>query len=519
MNKNYKSDNRISFITALVAIVCSYGLFFNTSWAVDHVGNYYGLGKWAWSIKGYVTVTLAGGRFGSFIWDTISFLFAQIGVTKLQNEWVMQSIFMVLLALSAKVIYSVFSRCFDIKYKSIILTLLICIAFINPLFVENFVFIGYELGASILCSAYAVKLFTNKSVKSGIVASILLFVSVITYQAHISLFLIWTTAYIYLEYGKKISKISILELVRSYVIVLIPLVADMVIMKIFASYSQRGDDLSTGESASIIKSIIRVWYHIFVTEIDLTTKCFVLVFVMALFAVGVYAFVKNERAVEVKEILSELVYLAAIFVLLNCYYVAIVLVGYTSFYGRIFWPGFAAISMMCLICLKVCACDNSSGDECKVCNAATIKVYLALAGAFFLGLFFFTQTESTDCYIANKLDEEMAGIVQEYIEQYEVRTGNEITTIKARVVEDSDRYQKYLLRNSDYEFAYKMMSVDTLPIDLINYVYDEEYDKHKMSDEEFDKCFRDTDIEGQFNEFSPSKQLVFEGDTLYWAVY
>lgn len=509
MNKNYKSDNRISFITALVAIVCSYGLFFNTSWAVDHVGNYYGLGKWAWSIKGYVTVTLAGGRFGAFIWDTVSFLFAQMGVTKLQNEWVMQAIFMVLLALSAKVIYSIFSKYFDIKYKPIILTLLICIAFINPLFVENFVFIGYELGVSILCSAYAVKLFTNKSVKSSITAIVLLFISVITYQAHISLFLIWTTAYIYLEYGREISKIGILELVRSYVIVLIPLVADMVIMKIFASYSQRGDDLATGESVSIIKSIIRTWYHIFVTEIDLTTRCFVLVCVVAILVVGVSVFVKNECVTNAKELLSEMVYLAAIFVLLNCYYVAIVLVGYTSFYGRIFWPGFVAISMMCLICLKMCA------------ESWRYKIYMSVIAAFILGLFFFVQTESTDCYIANKLDEEIAGIVEEYILNYETQTGAEITTIKAKVFENSDRYEKYLIRNSNYEFAYKMMSLDTLPIDLINYIYNEKYDKLSMSDEEMEKYFGKllSDVESQITEFNPSKQLVFEKDTLYWLVY
>lgn len=508
MNRDYKSNNRISFLTALVAIVCCYGLFFNTSWAVDHVGNYYGLGKWAWSIKGYVTVTLAGGRFGAFIWDTVSFLLAQVGVTKLQNEWVMQAIFMVILALSAKVIYSIFSNYFEIKYKPIILTLLICIAFINPLFVENFVFIGYELGVSILCSAYAVKLFTNKTVKSSIVAIILLFVSVITYQAHISLFLIWTTAYIYLEYGKKISKISILELVRSYVITLIPLVADMLIMKIFASYSQRGDDLATGESVSIIKSIIRVWYHIFVTEIDLTTRCFVLVLVVAMLGVGVWKFVKNECAVDAKEILPKMIYLLAIFVLLNCYYVAIVLVGYTSFYGRIFWPGFAAISMMCLICMKMCA-----EREC-------FKLYIGVLAAFMLGLFFFTQTESTDCYIANKLDEEIAGIVEEYILHYEAQTGNEVTTIKAKVFEDSDRYEKYLIRNSNYEFAYKMMSLDTLPIDLINYVYDEDYDKLSMSDDEMEKYFGKllSDVESQMTEFNPSKQLVFDGDTLYWMV-
>ena len=513
MNKDYKIENRISFITALVAIVCTYGLFFYTSWAVDHVGNYYGLGKWAWGIKGYVTVSLAGGRFGVFIWDTLSFLLAQIGFTKLQNEWLMQAIFMVLLAVAAKIIYSVFSKFFEIKYKPIIITLLICIAFINPLFVENFVFVGYELGASILCSAYAVKQFANKSVKSSIVAVILLFISVITYQAHVSLFLIWTTAYIYLEYGKKLSKKGIAELIRSYVITIIPLGADMAIMKIFASYSQRGDDLATGESASLIKSVIRVWYHLFITEIDLTAKCFVLIFVVAIVCIGVVSFVRSEgrssNRCALKEIASMIAYLLGIFVLLNCYYVAIVLVGYTSFYGRIFWPGFAATSMMSLICLRLCETNEK--------KSITTIVYLGVVTSFVLGLFFFTQTESTDCYIANKLDEEIAGIVEEYIEHYEQETGNKITTIKAKVVEDSDRYEKYLIRNSNYEFAYKMMSLDTLPIDLINYSFDKEYEKMSMTESEYMDRFGDS-IECM-DEFNPLKQLVFEKNILYWAVY
>lgn len=505
MKRANKLDNRISFFTAMIALICMYGIFFNDSWACDHVGNYYGLGKWAWGIEGYVPVTLAGGRFGAFIWDTLSFLFAQIGVSKLQHEWVLQVVFMVLLALAAKTLYSIFEKYFDIKYKPVIVTLIICIAFINPLFVENVVFVGYELGASILCGAVAAKLFTNRTVRSSILAVALLFISIITYQAHISLFFVWTTAYIYLEYGKKLSKNAFIELIRSYAIALVPLITDMAVMKIFAAYSQRGDDLTTGESASLIKSIVRIWYHLYVTEIDLTVRCFVLLFTVVLVGIGIVVFAKERRTGR----MGEVAYLLVVFAVLNCYYVAIVFVGYASFYGRVFWPGFAAISMMCLLGLHLCQ------------KSLAKKVYLYIAGVFFIGLFFFTQTECSDCYIANKLDEEIAGIVEDYIQHYEAETGYSIETINVKILDDFERYQKYLIRNSKYEFAYKMLTQETLPVDLINYVYGENYDKKKMSDEDYEKYF--SDIAGKealvVTDFNPAQQLVFEGDSLYWVVY
>lgn len=486
------------FIAAFILLTVVYAIFFNDCWAIDHVGNYDRLGIDVTGVDMYYIAALAGGRFMTIFYDKFFAFVGGFGINKLSHEWVFQLLLIILLAVSVQILYSLFEKYFSFKNKEFVLPLVFCIAFVNPLFVETFLFEACELAVSIVAQALATKLFAKKKY----IASILLvFVSVATYQSHISLFFIWSTLYIYLEYGDNFSKNGMIELLKSWGIGVIPLGIDMAVMTYFSSISPRGDVLTEG-TTSKVKDVFRGWYHMYITGLKLMPTGFMAIFIAVVLGLCLIVFIVSKKK------LTSYIYLALVVAALNGYFVAIALAGYNAFYGRILWPGYAAVTAMVLIAVHIVLTETPTESAYKT----VIFTILILYG---MSQIFFTERESSDVFIANKLDAEIAGIVQNHIEEYEAEGGQEITTIKTWAYEDSNRYDKYLLKNSPYEFAYKNLSLDTLSVDLINFTQGTSYEKLSMTTEEYESIFKNQEMK----EFNPSKQLYFQGDTLYWVVY
>ena len=129
----------------------------NNTYTSDHVYAFYyppSLGN----AKSY----LAGGRFANLFIDFFYYVIGLIGVTHSFNQWVLQCILIFFIALASLELYCLFEEnksCSNIDYK---LLILVTINFINPFFIESFVYKGAELGVAIWITVLSVKYFFEK---------------------------------------------------------------------------------------------------------------------------------------------------------------------------------------------------------------------------------------------------------------------------------------------------------------------------------------------------------------------
>ena len=154
---------------------------------------------------------------------------------------------------------------------------------------------------------------------------------------------------------------------------------------------------------------------------------------------------------------------------------------------------------------------NKFGDTVyKYENAANAVIF-----AFFVICFFMTESFVTDTYITQALDQNIAVMVENEIENYEEETGNKVELIASRTHEHARNAYSECLVNYRYTATHPALYDVWSQGQYVNYINGTDYECREMSDDEYDKIFPKHD----YHAFDLDKQLVFEGNTLYWVVY
>ena len=134
----------------------------------------------------------------------------------------------------------------------------------------------------------------------------------------------------------------------------------------------------------------------------------------------------------------------------------------------------------------------------------------------FMVSFFMTQSFITDCYISQAVSMEDVRIVDNEIEKYEEETGLRIRTIASRrTAPDARRYYDGSVAVREFSYAMPIVFAEWSQGAYVNYVNEKDYEYREMTMWEYNKYFGGL----EWDTFDPETQLVFEGDTLYWAVY
>ncbi len=522
-----KSDKHLKTIPWLVAfstLFVAFSVFLNDTFTSDHVNGYKTISQMPPSFLEYIQ----GGRILNYFTTWFCWLMGKAGISKLNNELLLQLLVIIFISCAVSELSKLFDRFFvdkEIHVRLLVLPLIMCMSFVNPFFVETFVYVGYELALAIWLVAIAVRKFTEKKY---IHAGILLFLAMSVYQSYFALFLIWTTVYIYLDNKDLLAKKPIVEIIKSYVITIIPMGIIIALPKLLAgasdSYSEVKEVSVGGGLADKVLMMIKCWYHVFITELDMMPKCTLLVlFVVVLLTTAIIICKKEQLPnTEVSDADSSksfkggrvLINYLLVVVLINLYYVAIYMTGYDQVLARVSWPAFASIAMLVLILTKEIHLNHSLTKNI-VSIVSTIAICIIAIYSFIA--IKSTQTAATDYLISNKLAEQEIGIIEAYIEAYEKETGNEVNTVYVLPANRQENTSKYLI-SATYRSAYahKPTSVEWSNVELLNYLTGNEYDKQTMSETDYNRLFADND---NWNEFMPDEQLVFEENAMYWCVY
>ena len=145
------------------------------------------------------------------------------------------------------------------------------------------------------------------------------------------------------------------------------------------------------------------------------------------------------------------------------------------------------------------------------------KVVGILVGGVFALLFSSTQTCILDQYISNALDMYYMEVVYEKIVEYEEESGEEITDIYVIHAQDQ-KYYHYSQMHYGYVspmYSHKMQYDIWADVELLNYVSGRNFTDHYVEQS------KQTEYFGDSTGFvvNTSKQLKFEGNSMYWLIY
>jgi len=141
---------------------------------------------------------------------------------------------------------------------------------------------------------------------------------------------------------------------------------------------------------------------------------------------------------------------------------------------------------------------------------------LAIGLASFLAInAYFVQTVAIGNFETNKLDQLTALQIQQQIDDYEQATG--ITVTKIAVCDDAyPTYGYYgLVSVVSYDTNLRAFAVGWAAVPMIDFYTGMHYQAVSMTDNAFSTYCADNNWDG----FDPAKQLAFDGDTLNLAVY
>lgn len=477
----------------------AYILFMHDVFTSDHVLSSF------YEIKpGDLKDSIIGGRFVNFFINCFYYFISYWGISHTQNMWVLQVILIFFIALAATNIYNIFSPFFEEESINIWLIVIIALNYCNPFFVESFVYKGAELGAAIWIVVLSVKAFINNR---NLLSTILLFTAVSTYQSYIALFFIYVTAYLIFKYYDKINKQFYISCLKMFLVGGISAITNILIVKLAVGTGYIPTEVKKvgfgGTVVDKVQDVIAVCIEVMLyTRNILPTG--LLAFVLLLSIVLVLLYLRKEK-LKIGSILVILIFL----IMINMYPYAIAMVMENVYLPpRVIWPVFSATSMTTLIAYYIL---YKCGNE---------KIYLVFVTFFVGSVFFSTQTCILDEYISNALDIYYAQAVQSEIEEYEKKSGYEVTDIYVMHARREQYYHTNLL-HFDYISMYnhKIQYNTWSDVEWINFVNCKNYIKHTLDNAMQEEIFEDSNTKQVYLTINSSIQMKFEDNKLYWLVY
>lgn len=474
-----------------------YAIFLNFSFTSDHVWAFTARSAMAKPIfKDYI----AGGRPAVYILVWIEYVLDKLHINQNENQYIYQIILILLLSYAIYQLYILFSDVCKRNYQNILLVVILLIGFVNPYIVEAFVYKAIEWGIAINLVCCSIRLFTKRHY---IPAGLLLWIGVSIYQSYFALFLIYTTAYLYMEYEGKLCKKVVAEAIKMYLTAFISIATNILLVKIIVAFGIVDNEVKVVDMTTALSDrIVNIWnaYQWAVIKCygEMFPAYFMLAIILALTACTCVFLIKNKYHI------VDIIYFVLLSVALNLYPFVIFSVA-SGVHQRITWPIFPAISTLLLILFY----------HAKVNNLKE-KISFVLLALFWMVNIFYTNTAVNDFFISNKLDEFIVGQILEEIDDYEEETGESIQYIAT--VRAENKQNVYAEQNLSYVGDYygiKMMARSWSDVSLINYLSGRNYIKVDMDENIYNTYFSGK----SWTTFNADEQLVFVGDTMYWAIY
>lgn len=385
------------------------------------------------------------------------------------------------------------------KFNFLLINLCFLIAVVNPYYTETFVFVSPDWGIGLLLVLLSVFLFSEKKYISAFICS---FISVSAYQVWIFCILILVFSYLLVKNDFDINY----SVLKEYFIVgfLSVLAAGVNLfinrLGIALGFLDEVKSVGINNIYDKIKEIILCLKYTFNNVCGMMPEKFLfLFFILVCLLLGYGLFYKKNRWRR----LIWTYFIIGVMILTPFMIAFVQRVPY--FPSRIIFPVFFAIASSAVL-VVVGGRDN------------TFKGYGIIVGIYLIVSWWNVELLCLDHYVSNQLDFEYARIIEQKIENYESDTGYEIEKIEYYNVKNYvGQYYRETMLNSSYYTRYniRLYFDEWGVIPTLNYVNGENYIGENMSEEKYKQIFKGK----QWEEIDLDNQILFDENTMYWAVF
>lgn len=454
---------------------------------------------------------ITSGRAVSLVMYGPLWLFAKMGITALENAWVMQIIGMLLYALCAVIVYKMIARVLKTRdiviIRDFIIDVCILLMFINPFVTETYVYGAMHWAVGVLAACLGAYYWTGAKYIRGFLCGVF---ATSFYQSNIIIMLVLCLSVYMLEgiennsLTRGFKKCCIVSLVCATECALV-IVIQKIAIKVF-TVKVPNKNLSVGQAFNLLDSaraiIISVGIFLILTYGFAPIYFSFFVFVFSII-VGVLIYSKRfkEKWLDIG---------------IWCIYcVCMALIPYSLVLATGACPGqrvvfsiFFGIGGMILCVSRILQLSNKKnyGDIIS-------RIFIILSVLVYV---IYTEIGISDCFIQQALDRQEVKLVENEIEKYQKDTGIKVTKIMS--MSDSDPlylYSDQILNYYAITYNHRMLRDSWSQAPYLNYVCGTDYETGHMSEEQYQKYFGDK----QWDILDLSQQLHFEDDVLYWAVY
>ncbi|MDE5802956.1 MAG: glucosyltransferase domain-containing protein [Lachnospiraceae bacterium] len=485
------------FIFNLLLMLCAYGILYRGTFNGDT------LDAMTYP-EVQAKVFMGSGRYlFALIWE----IAYRVGINMGKTTGANVLLTVLLMSVSAAVITSAY---FKMRYKDelqewkidrfLLIDSVILMGFLNLLSLELLFFSAYALMPGVACVFVAFSLFAFAD-KRYVLCGISLACSVMVYQAYIGMFIIFALAFVFVEHHGKLNKYSFW---KSAVVVAgggSLCLLDIYSTKILAHLGIIGGAAKKIEMIGfkeIFITIFKTQISIMHDEYDLSMISFLPFILLA--AAGVYilcGYIKGKKN------FNEWFYLVLLTIVSNLCAFAVLFGGYLYVPPRVLVSYWSFISAMVLLALYV---TEKQKSKCVMLVLVNIVTFLHIINS---------NVIISDLFVSNRLDKNYVLNVEQYIEEYEEKTGVKITTIGIGTDTNCEQYWTEYVDYYTFNINERCVSADWHFDMLFRSYTGRDYQKVQIPENIYEEYFEGRD----WNGFNPAEQLVFVEDKLYLMVY
>ena len=492
-----------------VLIYASYSLFLNQTYDPDNtasiVNGYYSNIMWSKIVQN----NLLGGRVVSTFESVCNFLFNKIGINFLSNRFVLQLLLMVLLSCACAELLQLYATYYIYGKKW--LYPIIAFGVISPFYVEFFAFGGMGGGLGFLLSVISVVYYSKGKYFSALLWC---FLAVGTYQVNYQIVILYGIAVLFYEYEDNIARILkkvICLFAISGISAIFVLVAPRLFSMISGQKEVKESIIGAAERTPFLLQIFyvyREYINVLKHNYGLMPVYFLglLVFILIALSLICLAYAKDKKKIVLFALFTIIIWLlppSFAIVMATIYMPSRTLIGI-----------FMALSVQMLMAYKcVCVCISD--------RKVLFYFFQGIVLIYAFVVLYSVQTMAADVLITNKMEMAQMRMMQNIIDEYEDETGNIVDTVAVTHLKNgiyaydkSNTNMNYM----GYPSTHMVINKEWCDVVFLNYVNGKNYKRADIPEEDVERFFPDLNWE-DFDTFNPTKQMVFEGNVLYWAQY
>ena len=423
--------------------------------------------------------------------------------------------------------YNIFEKILGYTEYNRILHSICIIAFVNPI---NVGMISWEGGyVHLLAILFGGIIATKMYLKNKYVWALFFsYLATCTYQSYYITFALYVIPIIFItnnySFCKEAKKSCLRVFAITVVSALIPLIMSKMISIItindFAySYStiSKADIVNTLITSRIVE-LFKQYIVLYVFTYGMMPP-FTVCIVLAIVALGVIMSMRFSKEKKLAYI-DWFIFLA---VTINLPFCIVIMMKTTYMPQRIMVNYFIAVAMALITMIsyvvsktEISVDDQLNEDERKV----PLITCFELVVTFFLAISIIcTHTVILDYHISMALTKEEVKEIQGIIDLYEEENNIKVNKVVYYIIPENlggYTYEGYMHRHYlGYIFMERVLHRDWSTVEVLEFFGGRRYEKKELTDEQYRRIFGDIEATDVFN---PNKQLVFKGDTLYWAI-